>query len=276
MNLNSSEFSLDDFAIVILSFDGYSDLWEYFFKFFNMYWPDCPYKLYLVTNNKDVDFNNVIVIKTGDEISWSNRTRIALSKISAKYVLLLLEDYFIGKEVSNHDFNKIVAKILLNKYRYYRLNRNPPPRGRIDKSINAYEINENEEYGINLQPALWNKDFLINLLGNGNYSAWEFEINQLKKTYVLSKKHMEGCYVDNSNVFIIYNGVLKGKWIPGTLKYYRNQGSVIDPGNRAVLKASEEWNHIVRTYIRNHIPYWARKVIKKLMTQIGVKFVTKY
>ena len=52
-----------DLSIVVVSYDGYSDLWEDFFALKNKYWTDCPYPTYLANNIKEFQFMNVNVIK---------------------------------------------------------------------------------------------------------------------------------------------------------------------------------------------------------------------
>ena len=91
-------------TIMVDSFDGYSDLWPYFFELFHKYWTDCPYETKLVCNLKDYDEK---LIKVGEEKDWVTRTLSALTKISTPYVLLLLEDYFLSKPICNAQFEQV-------------------------------------------------------------------------------------------------------------------------------------------------------------------------
>ena len=42
----------EDLTILDVSCDRYADFWEIFFKLFDRYWLDCPYKVYFGTNFK--------------------------------------------------------------------------------------------------------------------------------------------------------------------------------------------------------------------------------
>ena len=44
----------DKLAILVLSCDGYTDLWRPFFENFKKKWGDCPYDIYLLTNKKSI------------------------------------------------------------------------------------------------------------------------------------------------------------------------------------------------------------------------------
>ena len=48
-NLYSSKL-----AILMLSCDKYSDLWDDFFNLKERFWPDCPYHCYLATDTKSI------------------------------------------------------------------------------------------------------------------------------------------------------------------------------------------------------------------------------
>lgn len=43
-------------------------------------------------------------------------------------------------------------------------------------------IPENDEYSVSLQAAIWEKSFLNDLLGEGSYNTWNFELNRVKET----------------------------------------------------------------------------------------------
>lgn len=79
-----------------------------FFDIFSRYWPDCCFPIYLVTNKAGIDNSNVVCIKTGEEIDWFTRTIKAVESVQNDYIIFLLEDYFISKEVTNDEISSIV------------------------------------------------------------------------------------------------------------------------------------------------------------------------
>lgn len=127
----------DKLSIVVVSTDSYSDLWPDFFKCLKDYWPDCPYKIYLVNNILDPDFDGVEVINSGENAQWSERTRNALHKIPTKYVCCLLEDFFISEKLIRQLSRKLLTSwkrkdFFITKYCHF-LNSLP-------KTINQFHI----------------------------------------------------------------------------------------------------------------------------------------
>ena len=49
INNNDKNYIKNKFAILIVSCDKYSDLWDPFFKLFFKFWPDCPFNIYLLS-----------------------------------------------------------------------------------------------------------------------------------------------------------------------------------------------------------------------------------
>lgn len=46
-------------AILVLSCDKYSDLWDDFFNLKDKFWPECPYSCYLATDTKEYNREGV-------------------------------------------------------------------------------------------------------------------------------------------------------------------------------------------------------------------------
>jgi len=262
----------NNLTILIDSFDGYSDLWEYFFKIFDMFWNDCPYPKKLVSNEKS--FYGIETIKTGPEIDWVSRTIKAINEISTPYIMLLLEDYFFGNIINSEKIYDLMESIVENDYNYVRLIEIPKSRTKR-KNNTMCPIYKNEEYGINLQASIWKVSFLKDILFQiKNGSAWDFEVYLLKKTLKESKVEFNGCYTLKGNPFKFHNGVLKGKWFRREIKYYKRFGIEINSINRGVLGRIEEKKFIFSQWIKNILPYWFRRIVKKILKKFGFKFVS--
>ena len=76
-------------AVIINSFDGFSDCWPGLIHGLTKYWPDCPYPIHLVSNFKDCEGGDVSTLKVGDLASWSERLLAALSRVHTPYILFL-------------------------------------------------------------------------------------------------------------------------------------------------------------------------------------------
>ena len=272
----SEKTSIYDLSIVVLSFDGYMDVWPYFFEAYKKFWADCYYPIYLVNNEAKVEFENVTVINTGKEIDWCDRARNAIKMIDTKYIVLLLDDYLIGEKVGNADIDQTMEFMVNNNVEYLRLINIPRYRGKEVYSNGFYNIYKNEEYGINLQASIWEKDFLLQGLNNSSGSAWEFEINYLRQAIASKCEPFSKCYVNTHNILDIHNGILKGKWFPNTIRYFQKIGINIDHNERGKLSFREVSSYSIRVFLKERIPYWLRKIIKRFLKRLGVKFISEY
>ena len=104
------------FAIVIASFDGYGDLWEPFFDIFFKMWEDSKkYRIYLINNTLKPVINNVTIINTGKEVSWSRKMKNGLDQIEEDNILLFLDDYFIANNADSKIMKKTINYFISNQ-----------------------------------------------------------------------------------------------------------------------------------------------------------------
>ena len=82
-----------NFALLIVGYDGYADVWDSYFELLNRYWADRP-KTYLATSVLKPNYENVTVIAAGENSEWSTNERNALNQFKEDYFILLLEDFF--------------------------------------------------------------------------------------------------------------------------------------------------------------------------------------
>lgn len=203
------------------------------------------------------------------------KNKKAIQEIDSEYLLLLLEDYFLSEQVDNNQIETIENFIQSEKPNYLRLVN--IPRKRFKKNGSSIQhLFQDEEYGVNLQASIWKKDYLLSVLNEINGSAWDFEISFLKKTLNAEHLEMNKNYASISSILNIRNGVLKGKWLPKTVKHFKKEHIFIDTNERGSLTKREEWNYMLRAYLRDILPYGLRKFTKKILTKLNIKFVTKY
>jgi hypothetical protein len=111
-------------CILIPTSTLYYNIWEPHIKLMDIYWKDCPFPIYLGTN-KDTTLNydlnekfNVNYIFSTMEPKKDNilsRMLYYLEILKKKYknVLLLIDDFFLTRNVNNEDINECIK--LLNK-----------------------------------------------------------------------------------------------------------------------------------------------------------------
>lgn len=266
------EMKSNNMAILIIGFDGYNDLWGDFFTLFKKYWADCPYRIYLANNILEYEVPGVTTIHGGKEAEWSRKAQIACEIIEEDYICLLLEDFYLGDIVNSKTIADVLELMEEYNLRYYKLNTfskiNTPSYG---KKKYLHIIPENLEYGISLQPGIWNKKFLKEKLGIENYNAWKFEIDRLLEERQGTKEPLKGCVYDERNILQIQHGVVQGKYLPEVIKYFNKRNYHLNQTQRGVMTFKE--NFIYKSK-RLNWPVPVKRILKSLLRLFGAKFVT--
>lgn len=160
-------------AIVVSSCDFFQDCWEPFIFSLKKYWSDCPYPVYIISNEKEIDTPKWIsFIKVGKDRLFASNLRAALHKIDVDYIIYLQEDYWLNQKVDNNAIVKHVEFCLQNQLDYLRLTF---PFLDGNNYGGCYkEHNLRQRYAICLQAAIWKTETLLALLREGD-SGWDFE-----------------------------------------------------------------------------------------------------
>ena len=213
-------------VILVRSCDKYKDAWEPFFRLFYLYWPKCPFKIYLITES--IEYINNLGITTlcgGEGKTWSELTIWALKQLKSEIVLFFLEDFFLmslvnpelvfkGLEtmLNNKDIGVISFNpdIQLKKLHYWKL------EGQYDDDF--YILGKESQYRVNAQANLWNRNFFLSLLRKPE-NAWEFEVYGTMRAK-RSKRIFLWHPPDDLLVFDYKidekfgYGIKQGKWLP--------------------------------------------------------------
>ena len=240
-------------SIVVPSCDKYSDLWPFFFKNFYKYWHNCPLDIYLISNVKEYNYQNIITLKTGEDISWSANLKKGLSRIKNQYIILVLDDLILNRKISNESFNKIFNWVALNEPNCLRLHISSKPI-RFDNFVGKLPLKS--PYKISLMPSVWKRNFLYNSL-RADESAWEFEIEGTKRSL-----NSEGFFSLYKSFIYYDNSIIRGKWQRPIVKKFN-----IKNISRPIMGIREQfiYNFIVyRSKIFNLLPNFIKLKFKKL------------
>lgn len=211
-----------DVAFVIASCDKYSILWPSFFKCLDKYWSDCPFDIFLVTNDLDISWHNIKVLKTGIDNSYSDNLLIALNQVEHDWIILWLDDYFLSENVENERLLEMLNHVQLNGGGYLKLATDMPMAYKSDLGDEVGPLPKNIKYRSAIGAAFYRKDILVRLL-IPQQSAWDPDRSEL------SNKMSEQFYAltphSAKNPPIKYKHLLiKGKWLLDSLKFLREEG----------------------------------------------------
>jgi len=193
-----------EISVLVMSCDKYQDTFKPFFKLYNKYFN--KYKTYIGTETIDCEYATTLK----SQGSWTKRVRENLEKIDTDYVLFLLDDFFIRKEVDTtvidalkYQFKDDIACFNLEVNKVSKIE---------ESSSNRFKLRSNNQaYLCSCQPTLWNRKILIELLQK-DLSPWEWE------TQILDSKYK--FYINTQDLIIDIGwydfntawGIAQGKW----------------------------------------------------------------
>lgn len=191
---NKSDFN--DLSLVVLSSESYSYLWSNFIRSWNKYCKNLVLDKFIVTTNKNTNIRNFKIISSSLDKNdfWSKRIKYALKKINTKNVLIFTDDCFLDDKLDVSNFKKIFIDFKKKKILHLRLC--PIPNENIYDKKNFYKLDYFSFHRISLQPSLWNKKFLEQMLSY-NETPRMFEENGSIRTKNLNKIFSTNYFVFN-------------------------------------------------------------------------------
>ena len=251
----------DIMTILLCTCDSYEDLWDPFFKLFDKFGGELKnYTIIINTESKQYSYPGLKIKcvnqdKPEDDMTWGKRLRNVLSTISSEYVLLLLDDFFLTREVSDRDYKKILWCIETMELDQTIGGMNLIPLWGADSSqeMNGfYLINPGTPYRFNAQACIWRKQILFDSILDIE-SPWEWELygnirnDYLIKSKIYSLKDGErepfsyGFYDygkrEEDGSYVAKFGVMRGKWyLPSVKKLFKDNGIDVDYSKRGIYK----------------------------------------
>lgn len=255
---------MDDLALLVVSCDKYSDLWDIFWILIEKYWNDCTLTKYLGTNYFNYAKNNVRTIQVGEDRSWAENVRKMLEQVQENYVVMMLEDFFIDRRIINEKIKILYDHMVIHGYDCLRLEPSPPPIKVDNKNLRIGKLIPGSPYYVDTQPAIWKKSVLLELLVEG-YSAWDFEIKNSEQSG--NSKYTFYCTKD----YILHhrNGVERGKYYKSTVEMleknninvnYEERGIIDDSGIRRKLSLLKYRMEIFKETYKVYLKYQKSKL----------------
>lgn len=247
----------DKFAVLVISCDKYSDLWEPFFNLFFRFWPDCPFNVYLLSNKHKIELPKVKNLLVGDDISWADNLTKAVRQLNEDYIFLLLDDFFLYDYVETDKIIKVFRWIIQSEANYVRMNPSQMPDKPHNELIGV--VSKGTIYRTSTIMPVWKKEILLSLLKSGE-TAWDFEIFGS-----LRSDSYDGFYSTWEDCFPVVNGVIKGKWQKGVVNKLKLLDVKIDLDKRDVMTNTETAIFFLkqqRSKLLNLVPAKYRRGVK--------------
>lgn len=232
----------NDCTIVVASCDQYADLLAPFSALWRSFWPDCPYRVVLVTETApaeaDLCFDDVLAMGGGH--SWGWRLSRALARVGSPRVILLCDDYFLCDRVNTGRIATRVRQSLEAEALNLRLIPNPATLEPWPADPTLGRYCKNTAYCIATQAGIWDRDFLADLSGRTE-SIWEFE---RQGSYSFPGDEGRPLLCTREQEFPFVDAVHKGHWEKFGVRLCRERNVPIDLSARTLPPFSRrlvEW-----------------------------------
>ena len=240
--------NIKDYTIIVMSCDSYSDIWPYFAKCWDRFWPDCPFDTYLISEEKEFKHERIGNIKIGRKVGWSDMLLEALDRIQSKHIIYMQEDYLLKGETNILKLNEFIDAYEKLDAAYLRLFPWPNADERLEKFPELGMINKTTKYRTSLQCAVWDVSILKQLTLAGE-SGWDFEAksversSQINRLFLSVNTNLKWVNMNDHHHVIDYfaTAVLHGKWMREAIFTFRKIGISIDSGKRGILNRWDYW-----------------------------------
>jgi hypothetical protein len=238
-------------AILITSCDVFEDCWTPYAHGLHKYWPDCPFPVHLITNEKRFDDPVISSLQIRPDRGWAKNLRQALDSLDAEILLYTHEDFWLASPVDTAEILEFVEHIADGHADYIRLYPTPAPDRPFPPDLRLGVLSDKASYRTALQAALWRKSVLQDLLRDEE-SCWQFELDGTPRSRVytdrfLSVKPMHSVSGRTKPVGLNYvcTAINKGRWATEAVEYAQREGLAIDFSNRPL---ETWWDDTMRVY----------------------------
>ena len=251
-------------TLLVCSCDSYSDLWDPFFSLLSKHWDLRDFNIILNTESKIYERSDLKIStfptktkKYGERLLWN------LNAIKTKYTLLLLDDFFVRRDVDEKRLIDIIAYMDKNP-EVAAVCFNENPYSYDDGMIPGFSrLNKFAPYKLNMQGGIWNTAALKSLWKK-NDDPWRWEI--IANYCVLNDKFIFYAINDYEDSPIYYGyktdgmGVYRGKWVIEDVDpVFKSHGISIDYSLRGIYKKDEETKRLplfkTMTYAITRMPF---------------------
>ncbi|MGB7537543.1 MAG: hypothetical protein WBM17_03310 [Anaerolineales bacterium] len=234
-------------ALLVVSCDRYRDLWVPFFTLLFRYWPDCPYPVFLGSNNETFPDRRVIPLAVGTDIDWSTNLRRMLDGIPVDGILLLQEDFLIDRPVETERIRGLIGYAAAKDAACLRLMPIPGPDQPCADHPEIGEIRKGAAYRVSLQAAWWRKESLAAVLAAGE-SPWQFERLGSRRSDDLAAPFLSLREGVDFPLDYYTTAVFRGYWEPEAVALCRREHIPVDLRARAVMPLGMRVERTLRTW----------------------------
>ena len=236
-------------GIVIITSDKFKDVWKPFYYFLEKYWADCSYPIYHISESgRPVTSFPVLHIESKSAATWTETLSEALRKIPEEYILLLLSDYFLLRNVDSNKIEEYLNVLEHESAAFLRIFPSPGPHSPYKTYKDIGLIERKTPYSISTQATIWNKQDLQSFISKfkddseleilGSLRSDEIEKDLLSVNVIDQTKPLEE---QNYAFTYLCTGVVQGKWKRDAVKLCDRENIKLDLNCRKQQSALEAY-----------------------------------
>lgn len=219
-------------TVVVNSCDYYEEAWFPFFELVKKFWPDRNMEIVLNTETKNYEDMELEVrcLHSDPAMAWSDRLISVLNRVHTKYIILLLDDFFLQGYTDQKEIENCISYMENDSQIAVFYFKHITGHHSVSKKYQKYyEMDVRRKYILNFQAAVWNRKVLLGFLESGK-SPWEIEeeghacLRTDKKFYCAGTGSY---YESDKNVFDYLwaeetgYGICKSKWLWNNKKLFK-------------------------------------------------------
>jgi hypothetical protein len=251
------------FCVLVNSSDGGRDIFEIVFQNSEKTWRSCDWPRYAGFTTQHPDRHGFKAVTAKGVSGWREQLGAQLDNLPAEieYVLRLEEDFLFLSPVDGEKLNAIAELMVLENLVYVNLQqvaRNLPGsaiefiRKKLSKKL-LRPLSFSEPYYSSLTPAIWNRNYLRELLRRpGN--IWEFE-------HIVTDRRHHAVW----ETVLDYDGIVtKGKWNFRAERQLARQGLSLANSRREFQPAESRFRGIRQRITFALVGYLGLRIRRKL------------
>ena len=252
-------------GIIVMTSDKYKDVWTPFYYLLEKYWADCCYPIYHVSEReRPVTSFPVQHIELRPTDSWNEILSMALEKIPQEYILLLLSDFFLIRDVNSNKIEEYLNVLDKENAAFLRIFPCPGPHYSYKNYLDIGLIEKKTPYSISTQATIWKKIDLQKFICKFKDDS-ELEILGSQRSDELDKDLLSVNIIDKNkkleeqNYAFTYlcTAVIQGKWKRDAVKLCKRENIKIDLNYRKQQSILEEYYY----FNYNKMPAILRNII---------------
>lgn len=266
-----------NYAILLPEPDSYKDIVLLWARCFHTYWPDCPAKVYWTNEEETIDDDRIIPVHygAGNPTAFCGRLLKGIEAAGTEYVLVWVADYLPSIRITNDEVETVLNYMKRKQMRYCKMAKSSPIQQMSKDYENPYfyHMDADRPYNISVTFCFFEASYLIELIQDPNWSAWQLEQHGL----ILSSqsKNTKCCYFDR-DIGRTVHLVRKGKLYPDACKVLQKCGIDLSSVHREILSQKDVIVDKIKGVISRKCPIKLRKTIKKIGKFFGFRFATDY